>query len=137
MGCDQTKWVLCRALSNFSFVFYLWKHSESFLLLKTSSKSDLRFQRYRQFCIAENNKIKKEFHTIIGCISKSIFPTYDSFRLIASHIHCSSFKSACSNPQPHPLIFFFTHIEILVPEIESYLQGLFIYMFEVACAKSV
>ncbi len=28
-------------------------------MLKTSSKSDLRFQRYRQFCVAENNKIQK------------------------------------------------------------------------------
>ncbi len=86
LWCDQAKWVLCRAPSNFSFVVYLWKHSESFVLVKTSSKSDLRFQRYRQFCVAENNKIQKEFHTIIGCISKSIFPTYDSFRLIASHL---------------------------------------------------
>ncbi len=40
-------------------------------------KSDLRFQKYRQFCPAENNKIQKEFHTVIGCISKSIFPTYN------------------------------------------------------------
>ncbi len=86
MWCDQAKWVLCRALSNLRFVVYLVKQSESFVLLKTSSKSDLRFQRYTQFCPAENNKIQREFHTIIGCISKSIFPTYDSFRLITTQI---------------------------------------------------
>ncbi len=86
MWFDQEKWVLCRALSNFSFVVYLVKQSESFILLKTTSESDLRFQRYTQFCPAENNKIQREFHTIIGCISKSIFPTYDTFRLITTHI---------------------------------------------------
>ncbi len=55
-------------------------------MLKTPSKSiSLGFQRYRQFCPTENNKIQKELHTIIGCIYKSIFPTYDSFCLITSH----------------------------------------------------
>ncbi len=86
MWCNQVKWVLCRALSNLRFVVYLIEQSESFVLLKTPSKSDLRFQRYTQFCPAENNKIQRDFHTIIGCISKSIFPTYDSFRLITTHI---------------------------------------------------
>ena len=37
-------------------------------------------------CPAENNEIQKEFHIIIGYIAKSIFPTYDSFRLITSYI---------------------------------------------------
>ncbi len=86
MSGDQAKWVLCRALSNFSFVTHLWKHSKSFVLLKTPSESNLYFQRYKQFCPAENNKIQTEFHTIIGYISKSIFSTYDSYRLITSHI---------------------------------------------------
>ena len=82
---------LCRALSNFSFVIHLWKLSESYVLLKSSSESDLlRFQRYKQFCLAENNKIQKEFYTIIGCISKSIFPTNNSFRLITSHMQMLS-----------------------------------------------
>ena len=67
MWCDQAKWDLCWALLNLSFVVYMWKHSESFVLLKTSGKSDLRFQRYRQFCEAENKKLQKKFHTIIGC----------------------------------------------------------------------
>ena len=48
----------------------LLKHSKT-----SSSKLNLRFQRYRQFCVAENNNIQKEFHIIIGYISKSIFPT--------------------------------------------------------------
>ena len=61
-----------------------WKLLECYVLLKTSSELDFLFQRYRQFCPAENNKIQKEFHTVIGYISKSIFPTYDSFRLITS-----------------------------------------------------
>ncbi len=79
MWCNQAKWVLCRALSNFRFVVYLVKQSESFVLLNTLSKSELRFQRYSQFCAAENNKIQKELHTT-ECISKSTFTTYDSFR---------------------------------------------------------
>ncbi len=33
-------------------------------------------------------------------------------------------KGACSDPQPHPPPIFFKHImEILVPEVESYLEG--------------
>ena len=36
--------------------------------------------------LAENKRIIREFHSIIGCISKSICPKYDSFRLITSHI---------------------------------------------------
>ncbi len=32
-------------------------------------------------------------------------------------------KGACSDPQPHPPIFF-KHMEILVPEVESYLEGI-------------
>ena len=40
----------------------------------------------RQFCPDDNNKIQKELHTIIRCIQKFIFPTYDSFRLITSQI---------------------------------------------------
>ncbi len=59
-------------------------------LLKTPSKLDLGFQGYRQFCPAENNKIEKELHTTIGCIQKSIFSTYDSFRLLTSHLHDTS-----------------------------------------------
>ena len=57
--------------TKFCFAVYMSKHSESFALLKTSSKSDLRFQRYRHFCVAENDKLQKEFHTtcIIRCIS--------------------------------------------------------------------
>ena len=35
MWCDQAKWVLFWALSNFSFVMHLWKHSMSFVLLNT------------------------------------------------------------------------------------------------------
>ncbi len=68
--------LLCRGLSNFSFVFHLWKHSESFVLLKTSSKSDLGSKDNRQFYVAENNMIQKKFHTKIGCISKSIFKLF-------------------------------------------------------------
>ena len=41
---------------------------------------------------------------------------------------------ACSDPQPHPPTFF-KHTEILVQEVESYLEKSF--MCEMACAKSV
>ena len=81
--CDQGKWVLGRALSNFRFVVYLVKQPKSFCFAENLIKSRLPVpQIYRQFCPAENSKIQKEFHIIIACISKSIFPTYDSFRLI-------------------------------------------------------
>ncbi len=42
--CDAIKWnewVACQTLSNFSFVIHLWKFSESYVLMKTSSESDL------------------------------------------------------------------------------------------------
>ncbi len=42
-------------------------------------------------------------------------------------------KGACSDPQPHPPTFF-KHMEILVPKVESYLEG---FMCEILCAKSV
>ncbi len=32
-------------------------------------------------------------------------------------------KGACSDPQPHPPTFF-KHREILIPKVESYLEGL-------------
>ena len=77
----------------FQFCSLFVKAFRELCFTKTSSKSDLRFQRQRQFCVAENNKIQKEFHTIIGRISKSIFPTYDSFRWIASHMGIALLKS--------------------------------------------
>ncbi len=34
------------------------------------------------------------------------------------------FKGACSDPQPYPIPpTFFKHMKILVPEVESYLEG--------------
>ena len=45
----------------------------------------------------------------------------------------SLLKGACSDPRNHPPAFF-KHLEILVPEVESYLQG---FMCEISCAKSV
>ena len=41
-------------------------------------------------------------------------------------------KGACSDPQPHPP-FFFKHMEILVPGVESYLED---FMCEVSCTNS-
>ncbi len=32
-------------------------------------------------------------------------------------------KGACSDPQPYPPYIFFKHTVILVPEVESYLEG--------------
>ncbi len=45
----------------------------------------------------------------------------------------AAFKGACSDPQPHPPKFF-KHMEILVPEGESYLEGC---VCEVSCANSL
>ncbi len=87
LWCDQAKWVLCRALSNCSFVVHFWKHSESFVLLKTSSKLDLWFQRYRQFWVTENNKIQKEFRTIIGYrISQNQYSRHTTHSTWSPHI---------------------------------------------------
>ncbi len=41
--------------------------------------------------------------------------------------------NVCSDLQPHPPTFF-RHMEILVPEVESYLEG---FMCEISCVKSV
>ena len=74
MWWDQAKWVLCWAIS---FVIHLWKHSLSLVLLNTpfySSKDKHNFVQLRTIRYKRN-------------ISKSIFPTYDSFCLITSHMH--------------------------------------------------
>ena len=42
-------------------------------------------------------------------------------------------KGACSDPQPHPQTFF-KHMEILMQEVESHLEG---YVCEVASTKSL
>ncbi len=42
-------------------------------------------------------------------------------------------EGACSHQQPHPPAFF-KHMEILVPKVESYLEG---FMCEILRAKSV
>ncbi len=42
-------------------------------------------------------------------------------------------KGACSDPQPHPT-FFPSIMEILMPEVESYVGG---FMCKVACVKFV
>ena len=54
----------------------------------------------------------------------------------ASHIsNLKVSKVACSDPQPHPPPpTFFKHMEILVPKVESYLEGL---MCEIWCADSM
>ncbi len=90
MWCDQAKWVLCRALSNFRFVVYLVKQPESFVLLKTSSKSDLEFKRFRQFCPAENIKIQKEFQTKIACtVSQNQYTRHTTHSTWSPHIYTS------------------------------------------------
>ena len=44
-------------------------------------------------------------------------------------------KGACSDPQPHPQLFFSNIImEIFVPKVESYLEG---FMCEIVCTKLV
>ena len=46
------------------------------------------------------------------------FPTLTS----PNQVHDQISKNACSDPQPH-LPNFFKHVEILEPDVESYLQG--------------
>ena len=45
-------------------------------------------------------------------------------------------KGVCSDPQPHPppCQFFLKHKEILVPQVDSYLEG---SMCEVPCTNGV
>ncbi len=61
MWCGQGKWVLCRALSNFRFAIYLVEQPESFVLLKTSSKLDLQFKRYKEFVQLKTIRYKRNF----------------------------------------------------------------------------
>ncbi len=71
---------------------YLWKHSEGFALQKTSSKLDLRFQRYEQFFVAENNKIQKEFHTLILDVSQNQYSRHTTHSAWSPHICSCSTK---------------------------------------------
>ncbi len=52
----------------FKFFSVFGKEIRELCFAENPSKSDLGFQRYRKFCPAENNKIQKELHTIIGRI---------------------------------------------------------------------
>ena len=57
------------------------------------------------------------------CMNKTLSYTF---------LEPAAVKGACSDPQPHPHGFF-KHIEILVLELESYLEG---FMCEVSCTNS-
>ncbi len=48
--------------------------------------------------------------------------TKSDFNFLKAAEGWSQIKGACSDPQPHPPAFF-KHIEILVPNVESYLEG--------------
>ena len=77
--------------------------------------SDLRAVKFETSHMAYN--------TYIGCPNKKETGTNMPVSL----------KGACSDPQPHPPIFF-KHMEILVPEVESYLEDC---MCEVSCTNSL
>ena len=80
---------------NFFFFFWL-KHSDNFVLLKTSSKSDFQFQRSRDhFDHLKTIRYKRNLilELDVGPTSKSIFPKDDSLCLITSHITYVKFKN--------------------------------------------
>ena len=56
------------------------------MLLKTLSKSDIRFKRYSHFGCVQNNTIQRKLNSNICCIWKSILVSSDSFCLITSHM---------------------------------------------------
>ena len=67
------------------FLHHFRKTSNCFILMQTPLQSNIWWKSYEEFVIAKNN-IKHCSNTILTNISKTIWPTSDSFLLIMSHM---------------------------------------------------
>ena len=86
LWCDQAKSVWSRSNSVFISVTKCMHHFDSYILLKTPMKLVNWFQRYELLKDATNNRKQNTFSVLFGSILKSIFPTFDWFCLITSHL---------------------------------------------------
>ena len=85
-----------------SFHVQYMPQPQSYITLKTPSKLSIQFQRCSH---SQKNKIKIKLNAIIGCISKSIIASSDSFRLIISQLglHFSGLLGILPSPHYHVL----------------------------------
>ena len=74
------------AIFNFDFSNKSLVHLKCYILIPTSSQSDIWLQRYEHFFEFKNNVKHKNLSPLLACNSKSIFPTSDSFPLIMSQM---------------------------------------------------
>ncbi len=86
--------------SNFRVIVYLVKQPESFVLPKSHNNWTSGSDRQSE---AESNTIQNKFHTIIGCIYKSIILAYNSFCLITSHMLFWYFLSPLTHQDSYDL----------------------------------
>ena len=82
-------------VENFNFNFFT-PLSHSFKMLhfdENPLQLDIWFQSYEGFVNAKNNIKQRNLNTVHANISKTIWPTSDSFLLIVSHLHftCNHF----------------------------------------------
>ena len=69
------------------FSFPLYVQYLGYIMLKTTTRLNVRFQRYSHFSDVQNNKIQRKLNPIIVSIYKS-----DSFCLITSHLFLTLLK---------------------------------------------
>ena len=99
MWHDQEKWVTCQRFSILSFLHHFLATWKCYILMQTTLWLDIWLQSYEQFIKAENNIKQKNLNTFLADISKTIFPTSDSFPLIMLHnliFRCSKYYNSMS-----------------------------------------
>ena len=114
------------AIFNFDFSIQITCPFKCYILIQSSSQSDIWLQRYEQFFKFKNNVKHKNLSPLSGCNSKSIFPTSNSFPLIMSHI----FLIRVGNNTGTKLILFMTSFKFHMPSpmvIYDILQMLYIW----------
>ena len=85
MWHDQGEWVTCRQFQILIFQYKSLVHLKCYIFILISLQFDIWFWRYEQFFNFKNNVKHKKSSPLLACISKSIFPTSDSF-LWSCHI---------------------------------------------------
>ena len=86
MWHDQGKWVTCSKISISFFLHHFLVTSKCFNLMQTPLQLDIWLQSYEGFVNAKNNIKQRNLNTVFANISKTIFPTSDSFLLIMSQM---------------------------------------------------
>ena len=83
------------------FLHHFLKISKCFILMQTPLQFDIWLQSYVGFENAKNNIKQRNLNTVFANISKTTFPTSDSFLLIMSHLQMGMLGSVSKRPCCH------------------------------------